>query len=125
MISLETDGDCSIFTVTGEVTADEILFQLAQYMRGECTSIAIWDFSETQNIKITTLEMKGIADSIGKFSNDDVERRVAMVGSKTINIGLGKLFAAFAQMAGLPNTYKTFRDTDHAIKWLEDSSDDQ
>ena len=29
-----------------------------------------------------------------------------MVGSKAINIGLGKRFAAFAEMAGLPSTYK-------------------
>ena len=72
MLSMETKGNCTFFMVTGEVPANEILMPLAQYMRGERTATAIWDFSEAQNIKITTLEMKGIADCIEKFSNDDV-----------------------------------------------------
>jgi hypothetical protein len=42
------------------------------------------------------------------------------VGSKRINIGLGKLFTAFAQLAGMPYTYKVFRDLDHAMQWLGD-----
>jgi hypothetical protein len=124
MISVEKEENCTIFKVTGDVSANEILMQLARYMSGERTDTALWDFTDTRSVKITTVEMKGIADSLNKFSSDEKVRRVAMVGSKTINIGLGKLFAAFAQMAGVPNTYKVFRDIDHAIEWLEGSSDD-
>jgi hypothetical protein len=120
MISLETEKNCTTFKVTGEVTADEILHQLAQYMRGEPTDTAIWDFTEAQNVKISTLEMKGIADSIRTFSNDDVSRRIAFAGSKNINIGLGKVFAAFAEMAGVTHEYKVFRDADTARQWLRD-----
>jgi hypothetical protein len=121
MIALETENNCTIFKVTGEVTADEILFQLARYMRGEPTDTAIWDFTETKKVKISTLEMKGIADSIRKFSTDDVSRRIAFAGSKNINIGLGKVFAAFAEMAGVTHEYKVFRDTETARKWLHDT----
>ena len=123
MISINKKGNCTIFSVTGEVTANEILMQLAQYMAGERTDKAIWDFTATTNVKITTVEMKGIADGLKKFS-DDKARKVAMVGSKAINIGLGKLFTAFAEMAGVPNTYRVFRDMDHAIEWLEGLPDD-
>ena len=48
--------------------------------------------------------------------------RVALVGSATINIGLGKLFAAFAQMADLPFRYKTFHHVAQAERWLADDS---
>ena len=52
MISLETKKNCTIFKVTGEVTADEILFQLAQYMRGERTDTAIWEeLQETHRVR--------------------------------------------------------------------------
>jgi hypothetical protein len=125
MIAIKKDGICTIFKVTEEVTANEILIQLTQYMGGEPTDNAIWDFSDAAKIKISTLEMKGIADSLKKLSSDDRPRRVALVGSKTINIGLGKLFAAFAQMAGLPNTYKVFRDIDNAEQWLRCCSDNK
>lgn len=125
MIALETENNCTIFKVTGEVTADEILFQLAQYMRGEPTDTAIWDFTEAKKVKISTLEIKGIADSIRKFSNDDVSRRIAFAGSKNINIGLGKVFAAFAEMAGVTHEYRVFRDTKTARKWLHDTPENE
>jgi hypothetical protein len=122
MITIKKEADCTIFEVTDEVTANEILIKLTQYMGGEPTDTAIWDFSDAAKIKISTLEMKGIADSLKKLSSNDRSRRVALVGSKTINIGLGKLFTAFAQMAGLPNTYKVFRDIAMAKKWIEEST---
>jgi hypothetical protein len=55
------------------------------------------------------------------LTSNEKMRKVALVGSKNINIGLGKLFAAFAQMAGLPNTYKVFRNLPLAEKWLADN----
>lgn len=124
MISIENKGNCTIFKVTGEVTANEILMQLAQHMSGEPTDTAIWDFAEAKRVKITTLEIKAVAENLKELSNGKRARRVALVGSKTINIGLGKLFAAFAEMVGLPNTYKVFRDLVLAKEWLGVGSDD-
>jgi hypothetical protein len=123
MISIETTGKCTIFRVTGDATANEIILQAAQYMAGEQTDASLWDFTRTDRLRITTTEMKGIADSLKHVSKDGKVRKVALVGSKTINIGLGKLFAAFAQIAGLPYTYKVFRDMPQAMDWLDDSPD--
>ena len=122
MISVETKGNCTIFKATGEVTANDILMQAAEYMAGEQTETTMWDFTQTARIKITTLEMKGIADSLKQSGKDDMVRKAALVGSKEINIGLGKLFAAFAQMAGLPYTYKVFRQKENAMAWLKEDS---
>ena len=122
MISIETRDTCTIFKVTGSVTANDIVLQAAQYMAGEQTATSMWDFSQATRVNISTVEMKGIADSLKEVSKKDKVRKVALVGSKTINIGLGKLFAAFAQMAGLPYTYKVFRNTTHAMEWLKDST---
>jgi hypothetical protein len=55
------------------------------------------------------------------YKGDNI-RKVALVGSKNINIGLGKVFGAFAQMAGLPYAYKSFRNTEDAVVWLENES---
>ena len=123
MISIETIGNCTIFRVTGDVTANEIILQAAKYMAGKQTDTSMWDFTRTGRVKITTTEMKGIADSLKNASKDGKVRKVALVGSKTINIGLGKLFAAFAQIAGLPYTYKVFRDMPHAMDWLANNPD--
>jgi hypothetical protein len=120
MIKVEKFGDLTIFRVTGEVTAKDIITKAVHYMEGEQTKTSMWDFTQTAKVGIATLELKGIALSLKGISKDETVRKVALVGSKSINIGLGKVFGAFAQMAGLPYTYKSFRNIDDAMKWLEE-----
>ncbi len=120
MISIETKENCTIFKVTGEVTANDIILQASGYLTGEQTDTSIWDFTQTKRVRITTMEMHGIADSLKAVASDKKKRKVALVGSSNVNIGLGKIFAAFAQMANLPNHYKVFRSLALAEKWLSD-----
>lgn len=119
MISIETKPNCTIFRVTGEVTANEIIMQASQYMASEQTDTAMWDFTQAIRVKISTIEMQGLANSLKTVSSDGKVRKIALVGAKNINIGLGKLFAAFAHMANLPNNYKVFRSLTNAERWLE------
>ena len=119
MIAVETKGNRTHFKVTGEVTAEEIIRQALDYMAGEQTDTSLWDFTQTERVRISTSEMKRIAERLKSAAPDKKIRKVAIVGSKTINIGLGKLFAAFAQMVGLPYTYKVFRNLIHAEAWLD------
>ena len=118
MIAVEKRDNCTVFKTVGEVTANEIMLQAVQYMEGERTDNVLWNFTDASRVMITTMEMKGIADSLKKTSTDRKTRKVALVGSKTINIGLGKLFVAFAQLSGLQNIYKAFGNMDHAVEWL-------
>ena len=119
MITVETRGNCTRFKVTGEVTAEEIVRQALDYMAGKQTDTSLWDFTQAARVKISTPEMKGIAEHLKSAASDDKIRKVAIVGSTTINIGLGKLFAAFAQIAKLPYTYKVFRNLTQAEAWLD------
>jgi hypothetical protein len=120
MITKETSGELTIFRATGEITANDIMAEAVRYMQGEQTETSMWDFSHATKVKITTLELKGIADSLKSIAKTDPVRKVALVASKNINIGIGKVFGAFAQMAALPYTYKTFRNINDAMRWLEE-----
>ena len=124
MISTNKKDNLTVVRVTGEVTAAEIVTYLVEYMNSGPTKKAIWDFTGAKNLKITTLEVKAVVDNLKELSKDKDARRVALVGSKTINIGLGKIFAAFAQMANLPNNYKVFRSFHLAMEWVEGGSAD-
>jgi hypothetical protein len=92
-------------------------------MTGKQTDMSLWDFTQAGRVNISTAELKGLAGSLKQVAEDGRVRKAALVGSKTINIGLGKLFAAFAQMAGLPYTYKVFRNLPAAMDWLADNPD--
>ncbi|BBO87928.1 hypothetical protein DSCOOX_11080 [Desulfosarcina ovata subsp. ovata] len=118
MISVETKAGCTLFRVSGEVAAGEIATHAIQYLREPLTDKALWDFSSVTRIKMTTADIKGLVDRLGDISLGQPSRKVALVGSGQINIGLGKLFVAFAQIAGLPSRYKVFRDAGHAVDWL-------
>ena len=120
MITIDKTDDLTIFKVTGEVTADDILAKAVHYLEGEQSKASMWDFTQATKVEITTLELKDIADGVKRAAQDHMGRKVALVGSKRINIGLGKIFGAFAEMAGLPFTYKSFRDLEQAHKWLEE-----
>ncbi|MCB2141122.1 hypothetical protein KQH27_00275 [bacterium] len=52
--------------MTGDVTANEIMLQIVQYMDGETTDTVLGNFTDASRVKITTMEMKGIADSLKK-----------------------------------------------------------
>lgn len=118
MIELETDGKCTIFKVTGDVNAADIVFQATKYISGGQTDTSIWDFTQATHVNISTAEMKSITDSIKKVSTDGRKRKVALVGSKSINIGLGKFFAAIAEIYKLPYEYRVFRNIVLAKEWL-------
>jgi len=122
MITMEKNEGLTIFNVSGEVTAHDIIMQAVQYLKEEPTESSMWDFTEATKLEITTLEMQGIADSLKHVVKGHNIRKVALVSSKSINIGLGKVFGAFAQMAGLPYAYKSFRNTEDAVVWLENES---
>jgi hypothetical protein len=123
MISWEKYEDCTIFTVTGEVNATDIVFQATKYISEKQTATSIWDFSQASRVNIATSEMKGITESIKKVSTDGKLRKVALVGSKTINIGLGKFFAAIAEIYKLPYEYRVFRDIALAKEWLQEKTE--
>lgn len=122
MITTETKDDLTIFRATGTVTASEILTQAVRHLAGQPTKTAMWDFSQVGRLQMTTLEMKGIADSLKAVASSKAGRKVALVGSATVNVGLGKLFAAFAQMADLPFRYQVFHHVAQAERWLADDS---
>ena len=122
MIIVEKKGNCTIFNISGVVTANEILTKAIEYVSGEQTDTALWDFTKATHADLKTIELKGITDSLKKVENDGKVRKVALVASKTINIGLGKFFVAMAQMSNLQNQYKAFRSIHLAKEWLEDRS---
>ena len=122
MITIEKEGDCTIFRVTGEVTAHEIFRKAVDYVQGDQTETSLWDFTQTAKVKITSTELKVIAEGLKGVIKNGRVRKAALVSSKSINIGLGKLFTAFAQMTGLPYTYKVFRNMENAQDWLQEHS---
>lgn len=113
------EDNLTIFTVTGMVSAEEIATKAAEDMAAPQTRNSMWDFTQASSVKLTTAAIEKIAQSLSSHAAHIEGGKVALVGSKTVNIGLGKLFQVFATLAGLPHTYRIFRNTQRAINWLK------
>lgn len=118
-ITKVVEENLTIFTVTGAVSAEEIVTKAAEDMAAPQTQHSMWDFTEASSVKLTTVAVEKIAQSLAAHAAHTEGGKVALVGSKMVNIGLGKVFQVFAALAGLPFTYRIFRNTQHAIDWLK------
>jgi hypothetical protein len=113
------EDNLTIFTVSGAVSAEEIVTKAAEDMAAPLTKDSMWDFSEASSAKLTTAAIEKIAQSLTSHAAHLEGGKVALVGSKMVNIGLGKMFKVFATLAGLPHTYRVFRNAEQAIAWLK------
>ncbi len=123
MISVKKQEKYTIFKVIGALNAEDILVQANKYLPGKKPDNSLWDFSKASKIDISIADMNDISSSIGAVSTDGKVRKVALVGSKTINIGLLNFFAAIMKMNNLPDEYQVFRDVDLAKDWLQKKSE--
>ena len=112
------EGGVTIFTVMGAVSAKEIINMAIEDIAAPQTRDAIWDFSRASSVKLSSLAVKKIADDLTTQPAHIEGRRVALVGSGAIQVGLGKMFRAFATLAGLPHEYRVFRNRVRAEEWL-------
>lgn len=120
-ITKVVEDNLTIFKVTGAVSAEEIVTKAAEDMAAPQTENRLWDFSRASSVKLTTDAIEEIAHGLTSHAAHIEGGKVALVGSKMVNIGLGKVFKAFASQAGLPYTYRIFRNTQRAIDWLNAS----
>lgn len=117
-ITKAVEGGVTIFTVTGAVSAEEIIAVASEDMAHPQTRDAIWDFSQASSVKLSGAGIKQIADDLTSHAAYVEGRRVALVASGAIQVGLGKMFRAFAALAGLPHDYRVFRKRSRAEEWL-------
>jgi hypothetical protein len=112
------EGGVTIFTVMGAVSVQEIVKQATEDLAAPQTRDAIWDFSLASSVNLSTGGMKQIVNDLTTHAAHVEGRRVALVGAGAIQVGLGKMFKAFAAMAGLPHEYRVFRNRVRAEEWL-------
>ncbi len=117
-VSVVPENDLTVFTVTGEVTADEIIrTSHDQYLKQQ-TSLTLWDFTDASSDAIDTGELERIAGEVKDFSENGAKGKIALVRSNDENIGLVKMFTAFAQIVGVPFEYRVFKNNESARAWL-------
>jgi len=115
-VKFEPENDLTIFTVKGDLSADEILKYSSEYS----TKYVLWDATGGSVRKIQTVDFRRIAVEMKKHSQNRAGGKTALVGKFNIDFGLSRMYEAFAGIEEIPITYKTFRNYDDALRWLNE-----
>lgn len=116
--SIDYQNNLSIHTVTGEVTAQEILQKLEAYFAGEPTMLVLWNFSEAKIAAIPSDEFRRIPEVGKKYAGYRKGGKTALVFSSDAGFGMGRMFEAFSEIEGLSFVIRSFRSVEAAKQWL-------
>ena len=119
IVSFVPENNLTIFTVEGDLSSDEILAHTTKYYIENPTKLVLWDASKGSVKIITANDFRNIANKMKTQTEKREGGKTAIVGKFDIDFGSARMYEAYTDMEALKVTYKVFRDTDEAIKWLK------
>ena len=117
-INLEAANDLTVFTVEGELTANEIISYSSEYYDNLPTSLVLWNATKGSVKNISNKDFRQIAAQMKDYTLKRKGGRTAFVSLFDLDLGLGRMYETFAGLEQLPITYGTFRTVDEAMEWL-------
>jgi hypothetical protein len=116
--TVDQQNDLSVFTVNGELTADEIIQKVEEYYLKHPTKLVLWIMEDVQLANISTDNIERIIYTAKKHSGKRPEGKTAIVSTRDLDYGLSRMYEAHAVQENMPYEYKVFKDIDEAKEWL-------
>jgi hypothetical protein len=113
----------TIFTVSGDVTFDELAENLTAYIEAGPTRLELYDFSEGTG---NTVNFEHIAQlvEIQKTRYPRVPWKTAFVVHRDVGFKMTMIYKGMAEVEGTAQRVKVFRSLDDAYDWLEETPED-
>jgi len=122
MAKIETvvdfQNDLSVFTVNGELIADEIVERVEEFYTKHPTKLVLWIMDNVNLSAITNTGIERIIRTTKKHTGKRKEGKTAIVGSKDVEYGLARVYEAYTGFENLPYEYKVFKEVNKAKEWL-------
>lgn len=119
-VKIVPENDLTIFTVEGDLSADEILAYSKKYYVDNPTKLVLWDATKGSVSKITADDFRKIAKKMKIQTEKREGGKTAIVGKLDIDFGSARMYGAYADMEEIKISYNVFRNVDDAIKWLQE-----
>jgi len=116
--TIDRDANLTVRTVTGEVTAQEIVDALAAYLAGEVTRYILWDCREALWDRLTGSDVRNIAQATLKHSGRRPGGRTALLVSSAAAFGMARMIDQSLSASDSPVEFQTFYDRAAALAWL-------
>jgi aconitase B len=116
---INESGNITVFTVTGEILADDVVQCVKEYYLGKITLHAIWDLSNADLRHISSSDIDRIAEFVSQYGNLRKGGKTAFVAPEDLGFGISRAYAAISEMKSTPIEVRSFRNLDEAKKWLD------
>ena len=120
----DRERDLAIRTVSGPVSATELVQAIRAFYENEAPRLLLWDFSDAVLDGISALEVQGLAQHAKPFASLRAKGRTAAVFATESGFGLGRMFEINQEIEGSPHAHRSFRDRESALRWLTSGAED-
>jgi hypothetical protein len=118
--TINPSKDLMVHTIVGKVTADEIVDYFQKFYSSEKpTKNMIWDFTKAEGDEIPGDEIMRIANARKIFNDFRKGGKTALVFSRDVDYGLGRMYETHAKLEGSSISYNVCYSMDDALKWME------
>ena len=114
----EVENDLTVFTVVGEVDAEQVLSQIISFLTGEPTQLVLWDITVGSLERISSNDVRMIVERAAPFADRRKGGRTAIVCLRDLEYGISRMFQSFADVMQVPFEMNVFRNLEKARGWL-------
>lgn len=115
---IDSKNRLTVFTVIGNVTANEFIAAIDDFYNSSVTTNVLWDFTKSDLREISSPDVENIVNLSVKYAKKRSSGKTAIVGSDDLTFGLLRMYELTKEMTELPFETQTFRDIGKAYKWL-------
>ena len=119
-IDMITEGNLLIVTVSGDLTADEVIAVVKEYYPTNQVKDVIWDLTNgtMKSISFAGFHEMAITTKMVVSFGARKNGRTVFVGTTDEDYSVNKMYTVMAEVTGVPISYKVFRTIDEARNWM-------
>lgn len=115
---IDVEKDLTINICTGKLTLKEVQDTIDSYYSKTITRLVLWDVTNADVSQLNAAELKKIVVDIRERSTVRVGGKTALLFSKDVGYGIGRMLMAFSDSEGLSIDLMVFREPSKAHEWL-------
>ena len=117
---IDHSKNLATFTAAGKLTLDEVM-PVVKMFYDQPTKNVLWDLTAVSDLNFHLDEVREIASYQQRHESPIRNKgKTAIVASKDLIYGLGKMFQSLSEMSNVPFAVMIFRTMEEAEDWLED-----
>jgi hypothetical protein len=120
-IDVKSIGNLLIVSVTGKLTADEVISIVDEYYSNGIVKDVIWDLTHGTLHTMSHEGFRSIARATKKSVASGARKggKTAYVGDSEIKCGLLNMYTAIAKITGVPIKYDVFNSIEEVRDWID------